>query len=629
MAARSRLLQRFFRRGDDGAVYFVLDTSKAGTYEKYLHLLDRASYHWRRGEYPAALDIINAAIEHEPESEEAYLVHACYAIEGECWNLLHQLFERVPQEYLSRMPIVALHAVSLASQGSVPSAHAQLERLSEHHSKNCFFLFAKAELYRLENRWTDAAEYFRRLFALQGDFPYGHIHAAQVLVALGRAEEAISMLDERLRSQPRNADIYHWLGVALETNGERSKALQAYREALSIEPERYATHYRLGKLERQIGHDVAALQHLRIAFNAMPDFLPLRRELVSVLIKLQQWDEASRLLPELLRRNPTRDDVTMLLQVTSAVQAADTFGSLLNEVLELYPQHPWLWYAYGVIALERGERDEAERAFRESIRLEPSSDALVALGRLHRAAGRTDAAIECYTHALELDWNNIQAWTERCMIRLESGQPDQALADISQAIEIAPDVGQYYYLRARCLLALKQEAAALDSLVAAVQRDPTCSDAWLLSSHLWRERGNYAQAIYSLKQVLTILPDDVSAHIAMAETQLAMGRFNAARQHIHQVLELRPEQGESLYLQLGKSLEARHLYNRALELYEDALQHYPESLDLRFRCGLVALKSGALASCARQIEELVALDPIRAATLRDVYTALSQARRDR
>jgi tetratricopeptide (TPR) repeat protein len=101
----------------------------------------------------------------------------------------------------------------------------------------------------------------------------------------------------------------------------------------------------------------------------------------------------------------------MLLQVTSALQAADTFVSLLNEVLEHYLQHLWLWYAYGVIVLERGERDEAERAFRESIRLEPSADALVALGRLHRAAGRTDAAIECYTHALELGRNNIQAWT--------------------------------------------------------------------------------------------------------------------------------------------------------------------------------------------------------------------------
>ncbi len=125
------------------------------------------------------------------------------------------------------------------------------------------------------------------------------------------------------------------------------------------------------------------------------------------------------------------------------------------------------------------------------------------------------------------------------------------------------------------------------------------------------------------------MPDDVSAHIAMAETQLAIGRFNAARHHIQRVLELRPEQGEELFLQLGKSLEARHLYNRALELYEEALQHYPNSADLRFRCGYVVLKSGALHICSRQVEELAALDPIRAATLLDVYAALTHARRER
>lgn len=215
------------------------------------------------------------------------------------------------------------------------------------------------------------------------------------------------------------------------------------------------------------------------------------------------------------------------------------------------------------------------------------------------------------------------------MLRLEANQPDQALADIAQAIELAPDVGQFYYLRARCLLALGKEAHALEDLIAAVQRDPACIDAWLLSSQLWRQRGEYAQAIYALKQVLTVMPDDVAAHIAMAETQLAIGRFNAARQHIQRVLELRPDQGEELFLQLGKSLEARHLYHRALELYEEALQHYPNSADLRFRCGYVALKSGALHICSRQVEELSALDPIRAATLRDVYAALSQARRER
>ncbi|RMF34759.1 MAG: tetratricopeptide repeat protein [Chlorobiota bacterium] len=629
MAARSRLLQRFFRRGEDGAVYFVLDPARSSTSEKCTHLLDRAAYHWRRGEYSEALEVTEAATKLDPESEEAYLMLACYALEAEQWNLLARLYERVPEEFARRMPLVALRAVATAATGDASLAYATLEQLASHHTKNSFFLFAKAEVYRLERRWGESADYFRQLYSHQGDFPYGHIHAAQVLILLNAHDEAIGLLDGRLRSQPRNAEIYHWLGVALESSGERSKALQAYRESLSIQPERHSTHYRLGRLEHHIGHDVAALQHLRIAFDGMPDVLPLRRELVAVLIKLQQWQEAARLFPEMLRQDPTREDAEMLLHLYDHTESQQELEATLKDALQLYPQRPWLWYVYGLIALKRGDHLDAQRALTESIRLEPSADAYVALARLHRVVGQTANAIECYSRALELNRKHIAAWTERCMLRLEANQPDQALADIAQAIELAPDVGQFYYLRARCLLALGKESQALEDLIAAVQRDPTCIDAWLLSSQLWRQRGEYAQAIYALKQVLSVMPDDVSAHIAMAETQLAIGRFNAARHHIQRVLELRPEQGEELFLHVGKSLEARHLYNRALELYEEALQHYPNSADLRFRCGYVALKSGALHICSRQVEELAALDPIRAATLRDVYAALSHARRER
>ncbi len=629
MAARSRLLQRFFRRGEDGAVYFVLDPARSSTSDKCAHLLDRAAYHWRRGEYAEALEVAEAATKLDPDSEEAYLMFACYAIEGEQWDSLERLFERLPEEFAGEIPLVALRAVATAATGDPSLAHAALERLAQQHAKNSFFLFAKAEVYRLERRWVEAADYFRRLYSHQSDFPYGQIHAAQVLIVLGAHDDAIRLLDGRLRSQPRNAEIYHWLGVALEATGERSKALQAYRESLSIQPERHSTHYRLGRLEHRIGHDVAALQHLRLAFDGMPDVLPLRRELVAVLITLQQWQEAARLFPELLRQDPTREDAEMLLQLYDHTNSQQELEATLKDALQLYPRRPWLWYVHGLIALKRGDHAEAERALLESIRLEPSADAFVALARVQRALRRTAEAVESYSHALELNRKHIAAWTERCMLRLEANQPDQALADIAQAIELAPDVGQFYYLRARCLLALGKEAHALEDLIAAVQRDPACIDAWLLSSQLWRQRGEYAQAIYALKQVLTVMPDDVAAHIAMAETQLAIGRFNAARQHIQRVLELRPDQGEELFLQLGKSLEARHLYHRALELYEEALQHYPNSADLRFRCGYVALKSGALHICSRQVEELSALDPIRAATLRDVYAALSQARRER
>lgn len=628
MAARSRLLQRFFRRGDDGAVYFVVPSGGA-SHDKCATLLDRAAYHWRRGENDRAIEFAEAATKLDPDSDVAALMLACYAIENERFDILGRLLERLPQEATAHMPFAALRAVHIAAMQEISRSDALIEQLAAHHRNDSIFLYARAELYRQRRRWEDSAEQYRMLYELQADFPYGHVHAAEVLTAVGRYREAIEYLNRRLQSQPRNADVYHWLGVCFESLGETSNALQAYREALSIAPERYQTHLRLGTIERNIGHHVAALQHLRIAFNGMPQDIECRRQLVATLVETEQWDDAAALAGELLAGDSPRSDVEMILAIVEHASASEALNRRIDECLLANPDNPWLHYAKGVVSLRQHHYLDAQSSFEESIRRQPSVEAYRGLGTVLSELGDIAGAIAQFTAALDLDRNDLASWRGRCWLYLRAKRPELALADAVRMIELAPDAGEPYYLHARCLLELGNEADALTSLTAALQRDPNCTDAWLTISQLWRKQGEYAQAIYALKQVLSAIPDHVAAHIAMAETQLALGRYNAAKQHIGRVLQLRPDQGETLYLTLGKFLESRHLYSRALELYEDAIERYPDSGDLRFRYGYVALKSGALHLCSRQIEELVTLDPIRAATLRDVYTAFTQPRRER
>lgn len=629
MAARSRLLQRFFRRGDDGAVYFVLEPVHDRPSEKTAHLLDRASYHWRRGEYDHALQHAEAATKLDPESEIASIVLACYAIEAERYEILDHLYQRMPEEQKHQMPFIALRAVLLAATENLASAQQLLSTLVSRHQNNSFFLYAKAEVLRLTKQWGIAAEQYRTLYTFQRDFPYGHFHAAQVLIAMGQYHQAIEYLELRLRAQPRHAEIYHWLGLSFEALGETQKALQAYREALSIQPDRYLTHYRLGRLERTIGHHAAALQHLRIAFFHLPEEVAVRRELVHVLIAVEQWEEAARLLPDIIRSEPTRSDIEMLLVVFPNVKDHQELEQCIEERSNLVPSDFFVWYARGRIYQQQQRYLEAKAALEESVRLHPSVEAYNALGDVLAELGDIGAAIECYTATLQIDGKNHHAWRERSKLQLRSKQPDHALADIDQALMLDPDDAQLHVLRAQCFIELGKEQEALDDLILAVQREPANTEAWLLSSQLWRKRGEYAQAIYALKQVLKTFPDDIAAHTAMAETQLALGRFNAAKQHIEQILKLRPDLGEQLFLSLGKSLEARNLYSRALELYEEAIKHYPESPDLRFRYGYIALKNGSLQLCSQQLEALMSLDPIRAATLRDVYSAFYQSRRAR
>lgn len=629
MAARSRLLQRFFRRGDDGAVYFVLEPTHDSVSEKTAHLLDRAAYHWRRGEYEHAIQHAEAATKLDPESDIASVVLTCYAIEAERYDVLDRLYQRMSQEQMHQMPFAALRAILLAATADVASAQQLLAALVTRHQNNSFFLYAKAEVLRLNKQWGAAAEQYRTLYTFQRDFPYGHFHAAQALIAISEYYQAIEYLELRLHTQPRHAEIYHWLGISFEALGETHKALQAYREALSIQPERYLTHYRLGRLEHTIGQHVAALQHLKIAFRHLPEELAVRRDLVNVLISLEQWEEAARLLPDIIRSEPTHSDIEMLLVVFPKVTDNQELVRCIEDRSNHFPSDFFVWSARGRIYQLQKRYLEAKSALEESIRLHPSVEAYNALGDVLTELGNIGAAIECYTATLQIDGKNHHAWRERSKLQLRSKQLDRALADLGQALMLNPDDAQLYVLRAQCFLELGKEQEALDDLTFAVQREPTITEAWLLSSQLWRKRGEYAQAIYALKQVLKTFPDDIAAHTAMAETQLALGRFNAAKQHIEQVLKLRPDLGEQLFLSLGKSLESRNLYTRALELYEEAISHYPESPDLRFRYGYVALKNGSLQLCSQQLEALVSLDPIRAATLRDVYSAFYQSRRAR
>ncbi|MCS7302079.1 MAG: tetratricopeptide repeat protein [Candidatus Kapabacteria bacterium] len=627
MASPGKLLQRFFRRGNDGAVYFVLDST--GGEEKCAQVLDRAAHHWRRGEYEEAIELAEAATKLDPTSEVAVQILLCYAIEAEQREVLERIIQRLPEHVERQMPFIALHAVQLAWSGEQEKALHIVESLSTRHAQDPYYLFATAEIFRYFEKWEYAARQFRALYKSNSDFPYGHIHAAQVLVSSGATEEAINILELRLRSQPRHAELYHWLGICYEMLNQSGKALQCYREALSIRPDHHLTHARIGALERRLGHYASALHHLRIAHANLPSDRNVAGDLIAVLVQLQQWDDAARLIPTLIQDDPTLADIEVALTILDNTAHQAQVYHAIEKARHLFPQNPWLWYAEGIILFRRKQFDEAKDALKKSIELSPSSHACIALGRVYAKFGEKNLAIEQYNAALMLDKTNVAAWQERCLLRLDLHQPEQALADIEHALRIAPNVAQLHYLRGRCYLEIGNEEAALDSLTRAVHLDSNCIDAWLLSSQIWRQRGDYAQAIYALKQILTAMPDDIAAHMAMAETQLALGRMSAASQHIQRVRQAHPEQGEQLYLQLGKSLETRNLYNRALELYEEALTYYPTSADIRFRYGYVALKCGAFQICLRQIEELAGLDPIRAATLRDVCAAFRQSRAER
>lgn len=140
---------------------------------------------------------------------------------------------------------------------------------------------------------------------------------AEALLAAGRADEAVALLEPEARLHPGSFELWHGLGRACGLAGRPAEAERAFRVAVGLRPELHDAHYNLalslayqGKLRESVEHFVSArkinpgnpgfhetlfpilvtlLQESREPGPARPENLPplTERPLVSVIMPTQ------------------------------------------------------------------------------------------------------------------------------------------------------------------------------------------------------------------------------------------------------------------------------------------------------------------------------------------------------
>lgn len=90
----------------------------------------------------------------------------------------------------------------------------------------------------LEERHEDALETARAIVKLYPEDPDGVLELAQILADMGRAHEALDVLNEGVKSQPDDPDLWYEMGIAAERLGKDAVRIKAFREVWRIEHER-------------------------------------------------------------------------------------------------------------------------------------------------------------------------------------------------------------------------------------------------------------------------------------------------------------------------------------------------------------------------------------------------------
>lgn len=157
----------------------------------------------------------------------------------------------------------------------------------------------------------------------------------------GELEAAIEQYRKAAELVPGDSKIALNLGVALQAAGRNDEALVAFERAAALAPGRPDAHVNLGNVRRLLGKPDEALDAYDAALRIDPTSAPARLGKAGTFIETRRLDAAEPILRKLVR-----------------------------DVPDLAPAHLLL----GVLLDATGRAAEAEREFREVLRIEPGNE---------------------------------------------------------------------------------------------------------------------------------------------------------------------------------------------------------------------------------------------------------------
>lgn len=131
-----------------------------------------------------------------------------------------------------------------------------------------------------------------------------HYNLGVLLEKQGQWDRAIEQYREALSINPNNPEAHYNWGVLLSRQGKVDEAIAHYREALRIKPDHAEAHYNWALGVSTQGKDAEAIDHYAMALRFKPQFAAAHNNWGNVLVRQGRWNSAVEHYQEALRLKP-------------------------------------------------------------------------------------------------------------------------------------------------------------------------------------------------------------------------------------------------------------------------------------------------------------------------------------
>ncbi len=332
-----------------------------------------------------------------------------------------------------------------------------------------------------------------------------------LLLQTGRPDEALTLVERAIAANRRLAAFHDTHGSVLAALGRYEDAANAHARALRLDPGHTAARFNFANALHAWGHPQAAVAAFRqtLALNpahgkAWFNMGNALRALPAVDAAVDAFTHATILMPEMAEAQNNLGDAL------AAIGRVDEAVARHRLVVRLRPDDTRSWYNLGAALQQQGAYEEAEIAYREALRRDPRHlPSLNNLGGVLRRLNHPEHAEACHRQAIALQPDFAEAYHNLGNALAAQGRYDEAAACHGEALHRNPDLATATHDLA--LLALMRgdlahglagyerrfaaRAVAEDRALAAPRWDgsPTAGGRLVL----WREQGVGMEALFA------------------------------------------------------------------------------------------------------------------------------------
>lgn len=270
----------------------------------------------------------------------------------------------------------------------------------------------------------------------------------------------------------------------------------------------------------------------------------------------------------------------------------DKADALFRWAVTLAPDLPEVWVGLATERYNRYQIDDAERAARRCLALDPENlDALWLLGRIHLSLGETRKAEELWAKpGLERDLAKLY---------LLQGRFDEAKRLLTPLQRAAPEDEEL-----RSLTAAAGSRSLEPGLRARLKVPPASRSRWTALGWRLHTAMRYEEGISAFERALAEAPGDTAALNGMGHTLLELRRAREARTYFDRSLRVAPDNAVALS-GLGGSYKAEGRVDEAIEVWETMCRLYPGPHRGKKGLAWIYYERGDYRRAAKYLAELV------------------------